>query len=579
MTMPQRFGGRGWTVGVVVVGAAAFVAAGAWWWLGRDDPNAVERMTAGDATTAWFEDVTDRSGIDFTYMRGLETNYWLPEIMGGGAAWLDYDGDGDLDLYLVQGGQIDGDAATVPGNRLYRNHGDGTFEDVTDAAGVGDRQYGMGCACGDYDNDGDIDLYVTNVGPNVLYRNDGDGTFTDVTLEAGVGDPGWGTSSAFVDYDADGDLDLFVVNYIVWSVDREQKCFAHVQDYCSPTAYDAPAPDTLYRNEGDGTFVDVSESVGLRAAFGNGLGIACGDFNLDGHVDIFVANDKTVNQLWINTGDGQFRDEALIAGCAANMHGVAEAGMGVAAVDVESDGDLDLFMTHLRDESNTMYLNQGGVFEDITPTTGLSAPSIPFTGFGMGFADFDHDGRLDLYVANGRVGRYKPLWSQTDPYGEPNQLFRGVGAGLFEDVAPRGGVLHEPIGASRAAAFGDYDNDGDIDVVIVNSGAKVQLLRNVAGGRGNWIMFRLLDRRQRDAHGAMIRIEAGGAVRWRLAAPTYSYCACNDPRVHFGLGDSSGVDEVKVRWPSGRIESFGSMPAGRLHELREGYGRAAAMGG
>ena len=563
----------GKTIGVGFAGLAA-VVVGAWLWIGRDDP--MNHATAGDGQTAWLEDATDDSGVDFTYVRGLETRYWFPEIMGGGAGWLDYDGDGDLDLYLVQGGQIGASGADVPGNRLYRNRGNGTFEDVTESAGVGDRGYGMGCTCGDYDGDGDVDLYVTNVGPNVLYRNNGDGTFTDVTSDAGVGDPGWGASSAFMDYDADGDLDLFVVNYLIWSVDRDLEC-GTPRDYCSPTAYDASAPDTLYRNEGNGTFVDVSESAGLRTAFGNGLGVACGDFNLDGHVDVYVANDKTANQLWINTGDGRFRDEALIAGCAANMHGAAEAGMGVAAVDVENDGDLDLFMTHLRDESNTMYLNQGGVFEDATPMTGLSASSIPFTGFGMGFADFDHDGWLDLYVANGRVGSYKPLWSPTDPYGEPNQLFRGLAAGRFEEVMPRGGVVDEPIGAGRAAAFGDYDNDGDIDVLVVNSGSKARLFRNTAGGRGNWIMFRLIDERRRDSHGAIVRIEADGTVQQRLVDPAYSYCAGNDPRAHFGLGDASAVDEVTVRWPSGRLESFGPLPAGSVHELREGAGRAVSI--
>ncbi|MCI0485074.1 MAG: VCBS repeat-containing protein [Blastocatellia bacterium] len=362
---------------------------------------------ARDANSAakdvWFEEVALASGVDFEHIRARKVRYWFPEIMSGGGAWLDYDGDGALDLYLVQGGELDATGPSRAGNRLFRNKRDGTFQDVTESAGVGDKSYGMGCAVGDYDSDGDEDIYVTNVGPNVLYRNEGNGTFIDVSAQSRVDHSGWGTSAAFVDYDNDGRLDLFVVNYVEWSPDREIECFGggNERDYCHPANYKAPAVDVLYHNNGNGTFTDVTVSSGISKARGNGLGVTCGDFNGDGLVDIYVANDGDPNHLWINNGDGTFTDRALITGSAVNRHGMAEAGMGVVAADIENDGDLDLFLTHLRNETNTLYLNQGELFEDATVTSGLSVPSISYTGFGTGVADFDHDGRQDIYTARG----------------------------------------------------------------------------------------------------------------------------------------------------------------------------------
>ena len=548
----------------LVASAVVLVAAGGaglWWWMKAP----AERGGPGQP---WFEEVAAESGLDFTHSRGPQ-RYLFPEIMSGGAGFLDYDGDGDLDVYLVQGGDLTPSAAPVAGNRLFRNRGDGSFEDVTAAAGVGDAGFGMGCAAGDYDADGDTDLYVTNVGPNVLYRNNGDGTFRDVTEVAGVGHPGWGSSCAFVDYDADGDLDLFVVNYVTWSIGTERRCGGRGggRDYCKPNNYNAPAPDSLYRNNGDGTFSDVSEHAGLRTAFGNGLGVACADYNLDGRPDIYVANDGMPNQLWINQGDGRFSDEALLAGCAVNRQGMAEAGMGVAAVDVDNDGDPDLFMTHLRDEMNTFCRNDGGVFEDTSATTRLGAPSIPDTGFGMGFADFDHDGRLDLYVANGRVGRWESSPNPADPYGEPNRLFRGLEAGRFEEVPS---PLLDDIDNSRAVAFGDCDNDGDIDILMVNNAGPARLLRNTVETDGHWVAFRVVNGAGSDALGATVRLEAGSRVQWRAVQAAYSYCASNDPRVHFGLGAATEVSSVTVRWPDGTQKTFGPFAAGVIHELRQG---------
>ena len=514
--------------------------------------------------------------IDFQHIAAVTHRFWMPEIASGGVALIDYDGDGFLDVYFVQGGELVATAPDHPANRMYRNLGDGTFEDVTDSTGTGDTSYGMGAACGDYDGDGDVDLYITNVGPNVLYRNNGDGTFTDVTEAAGVGDAGWGSSAAFVDYNGDGLLDLFVVNYLDWSPSSEKECWSSLDErvYCGPNAYDAPARDVLLRNVGNGRFVDVSKSVGLNRTFGNGLGVAPGDFNGDGRWDFYVANDGTPNQLWMGQGADRFKDEAPTLGCALNHHGTAEAGMGVAAVDINQDGRLDLFMSHLRGETNTFYLNRGTWFDDVTPTLGLGASSTSYTGFGLGFADFDHDSNLDLFIVNGRVIRVRPYDDPKRPYDEENLLYAGDSSGSFREVLPRGGVNPPLVRTSRGAAFGDLDNDGDIDVVVVNRDARVHVLRNVIGAQGNWVMFRVLDARGCYAIGARVEIATGSRRRYAIVQRAYSYCASNDPRVHFGLGRSPRVDEITVRWQDGHTEKFGPAAAGQLYDLRRGSGKA-----
>ncbi len=526
--------------------------------------------TAESGGSPWFEDRTAGSGIDFLHTSGKQKRFWYPEIVASGVLLLDYDGDRLLDVYLVQGGEIaaGGDS---PGNRLYRNLGDFRFQDATESAGVGDRGYGIGGTVADYDGDGDTDFYVTNLGANVLYRNEGNGQFTDVTTDAGVGDADWSASSVFFDADRDGDLDLYVVDYLRWSIAADVECFSASgrRVYCNPNNFQAPLPDVLYRNDGDGRFTDISAEAGIHQARGNGLGVVAGDFGGDDRIDLYVANDGMANQLWINQGGLKFVDEGLSSGTAFNAVGEAEAGMGVAATDVDHDGDLDLFVSHLREETNTFYVReQGGFFEDITNRTGLGSTSYEFTGFGLGIIDFDHDGLLDIYLANGRVGYWEPINDPEDIYAESNQLFRGVDVLRFEEVAPRGGTARPIVETSRAAAFGDLDNDGAVDVVVNNLDAKVTVLRNTVGSRGHWVQFAVRGRDGRyDLH-ARVRIDAGGVSRWRRVERAYSYCGSNDPRVHCGLGAAAVVDMVTVYWTDGATSEFGPFEVDQTHVLQ-----------
>ncbi len=517
-----------------------------------------------DRTASWFEPVAEEESPDFVHVRGEAGLFWFPEIMSGGGGWFDYDGDGDLDLYLVQGGDL-GSPRGGLSNRLYRNDGSGRFVDVTRAAGVGDTSYGMGLVVGDFDGDGDLDLYVTNLGRNVMLGNRGDGTFR--RIETGVDDSAWSTSGAALDYDRDGDLDLFVVNYVSWSPEIEMECYGPggVRDYCHPSRYQAPAADLLLRNEGGLRFTDVSEEMGLLRVFGNGLGIAVSDWDGDLRPDVYVANDGMPNQLWVESGDGLFEDHAVGSGCAVNGLGVAEAGMGVALGDADGDGALDLFVTHLARETNTLYLNRSGFCEDATAYAGLGAPSLRHTGFGTGFADFDHDGRPDLWVSNGRVGR-EDLATDGDPFAEPDQVYRATGGGRFELLPPERSGVGERADNSRGAAFGDYDNDGDIDVLVVNNNGPERLYRN-RGSAGTWVELDLTSGFEPAAIGARVGVRTADSVQWRLVGRSASYCSSNDPRAHFGLGRAARLDEVSVFWPDGRRQSFRDLPAAKIYRL------------
>jgi hypothetical protein len=564
---------------------------------GPDAPPATAASGAGSAAPPWFAESARERGIGFEHRSGADGQWFLPEIMCGGAALFDMDGDGDLDAFLVQSDGVTKAPAERAGSRLYRNLGGGRFEDATagsgadGAAGTGAggangtganvRLYGMGAACGDADGDGDTDLFVTGADGFALLLNDGSGRFRDATDAAGVRASDWASSAAFLDVDADGDLDLYVACYIRWSPGAERPCDAPQggRDYCSPRSYAAPAPDRLFLNEGmkDGTprFRDVSEERGLRKAYGNGLGVVAGDFDGDGRQDVFVANDGVENQLWIQRPDGTFEDEALVRGCAMDRDGTRKAGMGVAAMDIEGDDDLDLLVVNLVDEGDSVFRNEGRHFVDRTTATGLAAPSRATTRFGVGLADFDLDGRLDVYVAAGRVTQGLKTGSGTerDPFAQPNQLLRGTPEGRFAELQPAGGTAVPLVATSRAAAFGDIDDDGDIDVLVANRDAPPHLLVNVAPRRGNWAMLRVVGRSGADEIGARVTAAVGGRRVFRDVRAAYSYCASNDPRVHLGLGEATRLEDVRVRWVDGTVEAFGDLPASALHTLRRGAGK------
>lgn len=572
----QTTGSRTSGGGRLVVGAVVFGALSALigvWLMFPTGPTARRREPGAQPQArneVWFEEASGASGIAFHHTSGRGSRLYMPEIMTGGVGLFDFDNDGLLDAYFVQGGFLVDKVERQPSNKLYRNRGRAMFEDVTASSGTGDVGYGMGCACGDFDNDGFTDLYVTNVGPNVLYRNNGDATFTDVTIAAGVGDVSFSASAAFLDYDRDGDLDLFVVNYLAWTPETEIECETNngLSDYCKPTHYHAPARDTLYRNDGDGTFSDVTEAAGMSVMFGNGLGVVCGDFNEDGWVDICVANDETANQLWINQGDGTFRDEGSKSGLAFSGNGSTEAGMGIDAADVDFDLDSDIVMTHFAGETNTLYIRQDEYWEDRTARFALVA-SRPFTGFGTALIDFNNDGLLDHYVANGRVVVGQGRYATDDPYAEPNLLFRGRQRGGFEPVVPMGGTARLLVHSSRGAAFGDIDNDGGVDILVANHDAGPYVLLNRIAAEGNWIAFDVRNRHGSPALGAKITIRVAGKPRVTEARAAFSYCSSNDPRAHFGLGEISNVTNVHVAWPDGTDQSFGDFAAGAIHEIRQ----------
>ena len=543
------------------------------------------------------------NGPAFVHFNGMSGELYFPEMMGSGAALFDYDGDGDLDAYIVQGrmlgpGKTLEDAVFPPPagqplvDRLFRNDTvagqDGSavlrFVDVTDRVGLSAAGYGMGVAAGDYDNDGHVDLYVANFGANELWRNSGEGRFENVTVAAGVGDDRWGVSAAWVDYDRDGDLDLYVGNYVRYGFDNAKPCRSSTsaRDYCSPLVYE-PEVDTLYRNDGDGTFTDVSEAAGIRAAYGGALGVVVADFDLDGWPDLYVANDGVANQLWMNQRDGRFRDEALLAGVGVNMDGSPEASMGVDAADFDGDGDEDLFMTHLARETNTLYINDGqGWFEDRTLAMGLANPSFQYTGFGTAWFDYDNDGWLDILAVNGAVTRIEEQLLAGDPFPlrQTNQLFRNLGEGRYEEVTADAGEAFRVSLVSRGAAFGDVDNDGDTDVLITNNAGPARLLINTRGQDAAWIGFAATTVAGRDAYGASISIDIGGSAILRRVRADGSYASSNDPRVLIGLGDRKAGERYRatVTWPDGRTEIFTDLVGGRYHRLVLGQGRDAGNG-
>jgi hypothetical protein len=523
------------------------------------------RASSGTA----FRDVAANAGLRFQHDNGSSGQFYLPEIMGAGGAFLDYDGDGDLDVLLIQSGALGPTAAgrdrATP--RLFRNDlrvpGDGAplqFTDVTSQAGFVAGDYGMGIAAGDYDNDGDTDLYLTNYGANRLYRNDR-GRFTDVTSTSGAGldDPRWSTSASFTDYDADGDLDLFVVNYLNFSVADNKVCSdpTGLRDYCGPLQF-RPVPDRLFRNNGNGTFTDVSEASGISSAVGAGLGVVGADLDGDGRQDFYVANDGSANHFWRNKGDGTFAEAALLAGLALNADGEPEGSMGIAVGDADEDGDLDLFVTNITGESHAFYENLGrGRFEDQRLRAGLGILTRPYTGFGTGWFDADNDGRLDLFVANGAVTVLEALRGDAFPFRQKNQVLRNSG-GRFEDVSARAGGTLALEEVSRGAAFGDVDNDGDVDVLVTNNNGPVRLLLNDGAPASSGFSVRLQGVAD-NAQGIGARVglvRKDGSVRWRVTHTDGSYLSAGDPRVHFGAVPADEPGALIVEWPRGLRERW-----------------------
>ena len=537
-----------------------------------------------------FRDVAAEVGLNFHHFNGSTGSHLLTEIMGAGVALFDYDNDGDLDVYLVQGTTLEPDLKPLfppppgwkPGNRLFRNElaetGKLRFTDVTKQAGVGHVGYGMGVAVGDYDNDGYQDLYVTNFGHNILYHNNGDGTFTDVTRRAGVDDPRWSTSAAFLDFDGDGRLDLFVCNYVDFTVAGNKQCTAPTgePDYCTPKAY-KPVPSRLFRNRGNGEFEDVTESSGINSSYGPGLGVVSLDFNGDGRPDLYVANDTAANRLWLNQGDGTFREDGLEAGVAYSADGLAKAGMGVTAEDVSNDGTLALLVTNLTREGVTLFRESGKAeFDDVTAQAGLLQPTFGFTGFGAGWFDYDNDGWLDLFIANGAVTLLEPLRGNPHPYAQKSQLFHNNGQGRFEEVTSLAGPAFQIAAVSRGAAFGDIDNDGALDIVVTNNNGPTRLLRNQVGARQHWLEVRLEGTRtNRFGIGARVGVfRPSQRPLWRRAHTDGSYLSASDVRVHFGLGGSPEIEAVRVDWPNGSREKWERITADKVVTLREGTGRA-----
>jgi hypothetical protein len=605
--------------------AAAALAAFLFWYRGSGSGN--PSSDHDDPAANWFIDVTDAVGLDFVHDSGPLDDFFTPQIHGSGVALFDYDGDGRCDIYLL----TNGGPRSSSINRLYKNMPDGTFKDVTSGSGLGIAGYNMGVAIGDINNDGWPDVLVTQYGGIKLFLNNGNGTFTDITEESGLKNPAWGTSAAFFDFDRDGWLDLVVVNY--FDYDPSWVCHATTgeREYCGPNTFRGTV-SKLFRNLGDGRgasnegrgtkderqkvgekeekgkgpreestfrprpsslvprpsplvprFQDVTVAAGLAARPGPGLGVYCADFDGDGWPDIFIANDGKPNHLWINQKNGTFSEEAFLHGLALDAMGAAQAGMGVAAGDVDNNGLIDLYVTHLTTERNTLWLQapKRGLFHDRTAQSGLFASEWRGTGFGTLMADFDQDGWLDIPVVNGRILPASPdpfpgpeLHKHLRSYCERNQLFRNDGQGKFRDVSRFNSPFCGQAHVSRGLAAGDLDGDGALDLIVTNVAGRARLFRNVARPRGHWLAVRAVDPRlKRDAYGAEIVVQAG-EQRWlRIISPAESYLCSSVPQAHFGLGAATRFDAVKVRWPDGKGEVFAGGSADQCLVLRRGEGK------
>ena len=562
-------------------------------------PPAGKSLTANTVTEVLhvFNDITTDVGLDFTHYNGMTGELFLPELMGSGTVLFDFDNDGDLDIYLIQSALMGQETSledsifppkAIPKDQLFRNDltisesGEAvlTFVNVTIESGINAQGYGMGGAVTDFNKDGWIDLYITNWGKNQLWKNNGDGTFSDVTSIAGVESQQWGTSVAFVDINQDGWDDLFVSNYITFGYDTHRPCYlpSGAIGYCGPKS-GAPEPDRLFLNQKDGTFKDISAISGIAQEQEAGLGVLIRDFNSDLWPDIYVANDAGHNHLWINQQDETFVDEALIRGCACNINGLAEGSMGIDAADIDGDGDEDLIIGHWADETNTVYLNLGnGYFEDATDQFHLGVPSIGYTAFGTAWFDYDNDGWLDLFMANGATNfiEARQRLGEKYPLQERNQLFRNIDGKSYEDVTTAAGALCEPIEVTRGASFGDLDNDGDTDILISNNSGPARLYSNQIGSKQHWLGI-TLQTAEKSTPALQCRIDVklpDDRTLTRTPRTDGSYLSTNDPRVLIGLGHLSDNVALRIYWLDGSVELFNDIQIDQYVTLVKGEGTA-----
>ncbi|HUQ32412.1 MAG TPA: CRTAC1 family protein [Pyrinomonadaceae bacterium] len=534
------------------------------------------RFIGSQAAALRFTDVTEQSGITFKHVSTPEKRY-IVESMSGGVALIDYDSDGFTDIYFVNALTVDlVKSKGKTKSALYRNRGDGTFTDVTDKAGaLGDIGWGMGAAVADYDNNGFDDIYVTCVGPNHLLKNKGDGTFTDITEKAGVGDPRWSAGASFVDYDSDGWLDLFVSNYVSFDFNnlpefgKDKTCqFKGVAVQCGPRGMKGDG-DSLYHNNRDGTFTDVTKKAGVADPNGYyGMGVISSDFDEDGFVDIFVANDSTPNFLYHNNGDGTFKEIGFLSGTALNENGASQGCMGATVADYNHDGKLDLFVTNFDDDYNTLYRNDGNnSFTDVSYAAKVAAVSLPYVGWGTKFFDYDSDGWVDLFVANGHV------YPQIKNFHQRNFVHRNNRDGTFTEMAEQLGAPFTQMRASRGVAFGDIDNDGDVDVVINNLDGGAQALRNDGGNLNNSVLIKTIGvKSNRDGIGARVKVVSGDLTQKDEVRSGDSYISQSDLRLHFGLERRTKIDLIEIRWPSGTVDKITDAKPNRVLTIKEGQG-------
>ena len=533
---------------------------------------AIKHKDVSTEVEAVFIEVAAAAGIDFKHVNGASGRYYYMETYGSGAVFLDYDSDGYQDLYLINSAPLPGYTGDQhPVNALYQNLRDGNFAAVTQQAGVADTSYGMGGCVGDYNNDGHPDLYITNFGPNVLFHNNGNKTFTDMTESSRVGNPGLSTSAAFADIDNDGDLDLYVANNANVSLEDDGGCFQDkVPVYCAPTAYEG-ASGALYSNNGDGTFSDITRPAGIYTSSGRQLGVVFGDYDDDGDADLYIANDMTANFLYRNDGQAHFSEVGLLSGVALNEAARPEAGMGTDFGDWDNDGDLDLIVCNFQWESCRLYQNEGSSsFADMTAASGLVAPTLATLTFGTVFFDYDNDSDLDLYLANGHVHPEVQKFDPSTTYAQQDQLFRNNGNGSYTDISAPTSTVITPARVGRGAAVADYDNDGDLDLIVTNNNQRPMLLRNDSNQNNHWISIKLIGTlSNRDGIGAKIEVITGTRVLTREVRSASSYLSQDDLRVHFGLGQQPTLNRLTIRWPSNIVQTLNNVAIDQILIVEE----------